>query len=97
MFEKYDSLPKQVEAVRFTDQNKDQVFNSLSGQYAPSFEGENPTLKVVTVHGEIAVVRLGDWIVKDSKLGTYYPVKHEVFIKQYVSPNQERSVSKTDT
>lgn len=84
MFGRYQSLPKNVEAVRFTDENKDQVFNSLTGQYASDFEDGKPILKVTTVHGEIAIVRLGDWIVKDKEPGTYYPIKNEIFTNGYV-------------
>ena len=84
MFEVYQSLPKQVEAVQFTYKNKDQVFNSLTGNYYADFEDDNPILAITTIHGETAIVRLGDWIVKDNKIGTYYPIKNEIFIKGYV-------------
>ena len=84
IFTKYESLPCQVDAVRFTDENKDQVFNDLSGQYAHDFENGSPILKVTTLHGEIAIIRLGDWVVKDKKQGTYYPVKNDVFCEKYV-------------
>jgi len=83
MFKKYQSIPKIIEAVQFRDDNKDCIFNSLTGQYAADFENGNPILKITTSHGDIAIVRLGDWIVKDIKEGTYYPVKNEIFIKSY--------------
>ena len=51
MFDRYQSLPKQVEAV---------------------------------IHGELAIIRVGDWIIKDAEIGTYYPVKDEIFRNQYV-------------
>lgn len=84
MFMKYQSLPKQVEAVQFTKENKDMIFNSLAGQYAADFEDGSPILKVKTVHGETAIVRIGDWVVKDAQIGTYYPIKDDVFRTQYV-------------
>ena len=87
MFQKYQSLPKTIEAVQFTDENKDQVHNSLTGQYAAGFEDGQPILKVTTVHGDIAIIRFGDWIVKDQELGTYYPIKDDIMQKQYVSNN----------
>ena len=31
-----------------------------------------------------AIVRFGDWIVKEPKLGFYYPVKDEVFKRGYI-------------
>ena len=85
MFNRYRNLPRHVEAVQFTDENKDQVFNSLTGQYAAGFESHSPILKVTTAHGEVATVRLGDWIVKDTKLGTYYPAKDDIFRARYVA------------
>ena len=83
MFKKYNSKPKTVEAARFTDADKQRIFNSLTGQYAPGFEQGEPIIKVTTIHGEVAIVRLGDWIVKESKLGFYYPVEHDIFMKSY--------------
>ena len=83
-FKKYTSVPCEVEAVRFTKQNKDQLFNDMPGNRAADFENGEPILKVTTMHGEIAVIRIGDWIVKDKTPGTYYPVKHDVFIEKYV-------------
>ena len=83
MFEKYERLPKNVEAVQFTEENKNKVYNSLTGQYAADVEDGKPIIKVTTIHGEIAIVRIGDWIVKEPKLGFYYPVKDEIFRKDY--------------
>jgi len=82
-FEIYKRLPKTVEAVQFTEANKDRVFNSLTGQYAPGFEDGKPIIKVTTIHGEIAVVRLTDWIIKEPKLGCYYPIKDDIFRAGY--------------
>lgn len=83
MFETYESLPKKVKAVQFTDENKDRIFNELTGNVAADHEDGMPILKVTTIHGETAIVRIGDWIVKDAELGTYYPVKNEVFQAGY--------------
>ena len=84
MFEKYERLPKTVEAVQFTDANKDGVFNALTGQYSHGFEDGNPVIKVTTIHGEIAIVRLGDWIIKEPRsIGCYYPIKDEIFRDGY--------------
>ena len=84
MFDRYQSLPKQVEAVQFTMKNKNSVFNSLTGNHYADFENGKPILKVTTIHGELAIIRVGDWIIKDAEIGTYYPVKDEIFRNQYV-------------
>lgn len=83
MFKKFTPNPIIIEAVQFTVENKNQIFNSLTGQYAADFENGEPILKITTIHGEIAVVRLGDWIVKEPELGYYYPVKDDIFKKKY--------------
>jgi hypothetical protein len=83
VFKKYKSKPKEVQAVQFTEQNKNQVFNSLTGQYAPDRENGKPIIKVTTIHGDTAIVRLGDWIVKEASEGFYYPVAGDVFPASY--------------
>ena len=85
MFKKFDRLPKTVEAVQFTDENKDLVFNSLTGRHCADFEKGKPIVKVETIHGETAVVRIGDWIVKEPKLGYYYPIKDDIFKAGYIA------------
>ena len=83
MFKKYESLPCVVEAVQFTYFNMDQVFNSLTGQFAAGFEDDDPVIRITTIHGDVAVVRLDDWIIKDKTLGTYYPIKDDIMKEKY--------------
>ncbi len=83
MFKTYESLPCVVEAVQFTDKNKNQVRNSLTGQFATDFEDDQPILKIMTIHGDIAIVRLSDWIIKDKTVGTYYPIKDDIMKEKY--------------
>lgn len=40
-------------------------------------------ITVRTTHGEEAIVRHGDWIIPDSRPGTFYPCKPEVFAATY--------------
>lgn len=47
-------------------------------------------IKVTTAHGDQAIVRHGDWIISDSKPGTFYPCKPDVFENTYESLNSER-------
>jgi hypothetical protein len=84
MFKKYKRIPKFVEAVQFTAENKDRIFNCLTGNCYADFEDGSPVLKVTTIHGEVAVVRLGDWIIKEPKQGCYYPIKDDIFRNGYV-------------
>jgi hypothetical protein len=36
-----------------------------------------------TTHGELATFRHGDWVLRDSKPGTFYPCKPDVFALTY--------------
>ncbi|MFD7999952.1 hypothetical protein [Streptomyces mirabilis] len=49
------------------------------GEEGPNFIG----LHVRTVHGEIATVRHGDWIVPEGLPGRFYPVKADIFAATY--------------
>lgn len=45
--------------------------------------GQFLSLKVRTIHGEIAIVRHGDWIIPDNMGGRFYPCKPDVFAMNY--------------
>jgi hypothetical protein len=92
MFKSYLSLPTQIEAVQFTNENKDMVFNYLTGNHYADVENGKPVLQITTIHGETAIIRLGDWIVKDAELGTYYPIKDEIFKQKYILNTTYRKV-----
>ena len=83
MFKTYNSLPRKIEAVQFTNENKDMVRNELTGRFSASFEDGKPILCVETTSGNSAIVRLGDWIVKENSIGFYYPVKNDIFGASY--------------
>jgi len=80
---KFRKKPLEIEAEHFTEENKNRVFNWMAGNRVAGFEGDAPIIKFMTIHGDIAVARIGDWVVKDSAPGTYYPVKPGVFAKTY--------------
>ena len=86
---KFRKKPVEVEAEQFTDETKDQVYNWMTGQVAASYEDGKPIIKFKTVHGETAVARFGDWVVKDKKIGTYYPVKDDIFRETYEEIEEE--------
>ena len=75
--------PLEIEAEQFTDKTKDHVLTWMRGNHYADFEDGVPTLRFMTIHGDEAAARFGDWVVKDGAPGTYYPVKDSVFIKTY--------------
>jgi hypothetical protein len=40
-------------------------------------------LEVRTIHGEVATVRHGDWIIPDGEPGRFYPCKPDIFEATY--------------
>ena len=41
------------------------------------------SIDVRTVHGDLATVRHGDWVIPDGKPGTFYPCKPGIFAATY--------------
>lgn len=61
-------------------------FNISLGEVSDTCGEPGPeyiAIKVVTTHGDVAIVRHGDWIIPDSKPGTFYPCKPDVFKATY--------------
>lgn len=85
---KYRKKPVVVEAIKFTEENKNQVFNALNGQLSADYEDGKPIIKVMTIHGETAIVRLNDWIISEPKIGFYYPIKPDIFEATYEKENE---------
>ena len=80
---KYRKKPVEVDAMQFTDDTKDQVLNWVRGTTSADFEEGQPILKFMTIHGDTAIARIGDWIVKGEKPGDYWPVKPDIFEATY--------------
>jgi len=79
---KFRKKPVVIEAEQFTDENKDRVFNWMTGNRAPDFnEAGEPVLKIQTLEGVMAA-NLGDWIIKGVK-GEFYPCKPDIFEQTY--------------
>lgn len=80
----YRKKPVEVEAIQFTGDNVAEIWEQFGadGIYGPT--EKNPEhLILTTTHGDPAPARSGDWIVPDSRPGTFYPVKPDVFDATY--------------
>lgn len=74
--------PVEVEAMQFTEDNKDQVFSWVSCNKVPVLdEYNNPALKIQTLEGEM-IAKLGDFIIKGVE-DEYYPCKPDIFHETY--------------
>lgn len=89
--QKYRKKPVVVEAIQFTDEYKDRVYNTVSqiqGNIIPSWDKDNkPCLLIPTLEGEMTC-SLGDYIIKGIK-GEIYPCKPDIFEATYELEQEE--------
>ena len=79
---KFRKKPIVVEAMQFTNETKNQVFNFVScNRYADFDSKNNPILVIETLEGDM-VTSLGDWVIKGVN-GEFYPCKPNIFEKTY--------------
>ena len=79
---KYRKKPLVIEAVQFTDDCKDQVFNFVRCNCTAYRDSEgNPILKIQTLEG-VMTASVNDWIIKGIN-GEFYPCKPDIFEATY--------------
>jgi len=79
---KFVKKPVVIEAMQFTNEMKDRVFNFVScNRYADFDEQGNPVLKIQTLEGDMTA-SLGDWIIR-GVAGEFYPCKPDIFSASY--------------
>ena len=82
--QKFRKKPVVIEAIQFTDENKDIAFNFIRCNCAADKDDEgSPILKIQTLEG-VMTATLGDWIIKGVN-GEFYPCKPDIFEKTYES------------
>jgi len=89
MTEKFRKKPIVVEAIQFTEKNKNQVKNWASELQQNVFHGwdenKKPMLVIPTLEGEMNC-SLGDYLIKEpfpTDWRKVYPCKAEIFEKTY--------------
>lgn len=88
---KYRKRPVEIDAMQFTDEDKDIVYNwavSLQGNVYHSWDEDpefnaaaKPVLMIPTLEGEMTA-SLGDYIIQGEK-GELYPCKPDIFDLTY--------------
>ena len=80
---KYRKLPVVIDAMEFTEETKDQVFQFVTCNRFASRHSltEEPILVIQTLEGDMEV-HLGDFVIKGIK-GESYPCKPDIFRKTY--------------
>jgi len=85
---KYRKIPITIEAMQFTLETKDQVYNFVTCNKSASFAGTSqPTLMIQTLEG-VMTANVGDWIIKGVK-DEFYPVKDDIFRLTYEPVDNE--------
>ena len=87
---KFRKKPVVIEAMQFTDESKEYIFNVfVTCRKYPDFERHKdqtmdyskPILVIETLEGNMEA-KLGDWIIKGVN-GEFYPCKPDIFEKTY--------------
>ena len=81
MNNKYRKKPVVIEAMQFTEETKNQVFNWVSCNRSADFEDGKPVLYIQTLEG-IMTASEGDWVIKGVQ-GEFYPCKPDIFEATY--------------
>jgi hypothetical protein len=69
-----------------TAENSDGAWEITAEEASDTCGEEGPNyiaLNVRTTHGELAVVRHGDWIIPEKTPGRFYPCKPDIFAATY--------------
>ena len=78
---KYRKKPVVIEAMKFTDENKNQVFHWITCSVTADFNDGKPIIRIQTLEG-VMIAELGDYIIKGVK-GEFYPCKPDIFEQTY--------------
>jgi hypothetical protein len=85
---KFRKKPIIIEAMRFTEENKNRVFqwaSEIQNNIQPSFHEDSLCLLVPTLQGEM-ICFIGDYLIKEpfpTNWRKIYPCKPDIFEKTY--------------
>lgn len=85
---KFRKKPVVIEAIQFTEQNKDSVYvwaTQIQGNVYHSFKDGMPVLLIPTLEGEM-ICELNDWLIVEpfpTDWRKLYPCKPDIFEKTY--------------
>src|SRR6476660_3691874 len=78
---KYRKKPVVIEAMQFTNEDKDRCGCFVTCNWTAVFKDGKPAMEIQTLEG-MTVATLGDWIIKGVK-GEFYPCKPDIFEATY--------------
>jgi hypothetical protein len=88
----YRRKPTTADAMQWTGDNIHDLWEwgGAAGIYGPT-EKNPDQLLLTTVHGERAVCRVGDWVVREPVSDRFYPCKPDIFAANYELADGEAS------
>lgn len=81
---RFRKLPIEIDAIQYDGANNAEVSDFMDT--SPKFESDsdgNRWVELITVHGETAIARPGDWIISELEPGRFYPCLPEIFAVTY--------------
>ncbi len=80
--------PVEIEAVQWTGENIHELWEwgGAGGIYGPTELNPNQLI-LTTIHGERAIARVGDWVIRESQPDRFYPCKPDIFTETYEEAN----------
>jgi len=78
---KYRKKPVVIEAMEFTEDSKDRVFNWVTCNREADFMDGAPVLRIQTTEG-VMTARFGDFVIKGIA-GEFYPCRSDIFAATY--------------
>lgn len=79
---KFRKKPVVIEAMQFTEETKNQVFNWVSCTREVAWDAlGKPAMLIATLEGDMMAMQ-GDWIIKGVQ-GEFYPCKPDIFAATY--------------
>ena len=78
---KYRKKPVEIEAMRFTDETKNQCAHWVTCNCSYDMDETGPIMGIQTLEG-VMTARLGDYIIKGVK-GEFYPCREDIFKMTY--------------
>lgn len=73
--------PIEIQAVQWTGQNLLEVDEFLGGRQP--IDVPEAAIRLITIHGDAAWARPGDWIIPEPVRGRFYPCAPDIFAATY--------------
>lgn len=91
LFKTYISYCSEVEAVQFTEENKQDILDNVEGYKKviyPNPKTKRPVLLLSDAFKELIMVSLDDWVIKEKETTAYYTMTNKVFMERFTEKSK---------